>query len=203
MKVGHLCLTLCDPTDLYSPRNSPGQILEWVAFPFSRGSSQTQGWNPGLTHWGQILYQLSHQGSPRILEWVAYPSSGGPSRPSNQTEVSCIAARFLPAKLPCLSNLLTKATSTVIWGEPTRVRNPAECLANSFSPNSLQQFYIIGLALLPASFPSMGCCTLLIPFQEQGSPYTCSSRFFHGRPALSSSVKVLTSAGHGADWEGK
>ena len=159
--------------------------------------------NPGLPHCRQILYCLNHQGSPRILEWVAYPSSGGPSRPSNQTEVSCIAARFLPAKLPCLSNLLTKATSTVIWGEPTRVRNPAECLANSFSPNSLQQFYIIGLALLPASFPSMGCCTLLIPFQEQGSPYTCSSRFFHGRPALSSSVKVLTSAGHGADWEGK
>ena len=28
------------PHGLYSPRNSPGQILEWVPFPFSRGSSQ-------------------------------------------------------------------------------------------------------------------------------------------------------------------
>ena len=28
------------PHGLYSPWNSPGQILEWVAFPFSRGSSQ-------------------------------------------------------------------------------------------------------------------------------------------------------------------
>ena len=28
--------------------------------------------NPGLPHCWQILYCLSHQGSPRILEWVAY-----------------------------------------------------------------------------------------------------------------------------------
>ena len=44
------------------------RILEWVAFPFP-----TQGSNPGLPHCRQILYQLSHKGSPRILEWVAYP----------------------------------------------------------------------------------------------------------------------------------
>ena len=35
----------------------------------------TQGLNPGLPHCRQILYQLSHKGSPRILEWVAYPFS--------------------------------------------------------------------------------------------------------------------------------
>ena len=29
--------------------------------------------NPGLLHCRQILYRLSHQGSPRILEWLAYP----------------------------------------------------------------------------------------------------------------------------------
>jgi len=45
-------------------------ILEWVAFPFSRGIFLTQGSNPGLPHCGQILYQLSHKGSPRILEWA-------------------------------------------------------------------------------------------------------------------------------------
>ena len=36
------------------------QILEWVAIPFSRGSSY-QGWNPGLPHCGRILYHLSHR----------------------------------------------------------------------------------------------------------------------------------------------
>ena len=43
--VAQLCLTLCDLTD-YSPPGSSvhgilqARILEWVAFPFSRGSSQ-------------------------------------------------------------------------------------------------------------------------------------------------------------------
>ena len=36
------------------------RILEWVAFPFSRGS------NPGLQHCRWILYQLSYQGSPGL-----------------------------------------------------------------------------------------------------------------------------------------
>ena len=40
------------------------RTLEWVAFPFSRGIFPKQGLNPGLPHCGQILYQLSHQGSP-------------------------------------------------------------------------------------------------------------------------------------------
>ena len=48
------------------------RILEWVAFPFTRGSSQprdqTQGSNPGLAHCRRILYQLSHKGSPNIWE---------------------------------------------------------------------------------------------------------------------------------------
>ena len=38
-------------------------ILEWVAIPFSRVSSQTQELNLGLLHHRQILYQLSYQGS--------------------------------------------------------------------------------------------------------------------------------------------
>ena len=94
VKVAQLCLTLCDPHGLYSQWNSPGQntavgsrsLLQWI-FP-------TQGWNPGLPHCRRILYQLSHQGSPRILEWVAYLFSSGSSRPRNWTGVSCIAGGF-------------------------------------------------------------------------------------------------------------
>jgi len=41
------------------------RILEWVAIPFSRKEIfPTQGSNPGLPHSRQILYWLSHQGSP-------------------------------------------------------------------------------------------------------------------------------------------
>ena len=48
-----------------------------------QGIFPTQGSNPGLPHCRQILYQLSHKGSPRILEWVAYPFSSRSSQPRN------------------------------------------------------------------------------------------------------------------------
>ena len=54
----------------------------------------TQQSNWGLLHCRQILYHLSHQGSPRILEWVAYPFSSGTLQSRNQTGVSSIAGRF-------------------------------------------------------------------------------------------------------------
>ena len=50
--------------------------------------------NPGLLRFRWILYQLSHQGSPRIMEWVAFLFSRGSSRPRYGTRVSCIAGRF-------------------------------------------------------------------------------------------------------------
>ena len=59
-----------------------------------QGIFLTQGLNPGLPYCRQILYQLSHQGSPRILEWVAYPCSIGSSGPRNRTRVSYIAGGF-------------------------------------------------------------------------------------------------------------
>ena len=59
-----------------------------------RGIYPTQGLNPGLLHCRQILYTLSHQGSPWILEWVAYAFSMGSSQPRDQTHVSCITGGF-------------------------------------------------------------------------------------------------------------
>ena len=47
--VAKSCLTLCDPMDYSSPGPSvhgifQARILEWVAFPFSRASSQPRDW---------------------------------------------------------------------------------------------------------------------------------------------------------------
>ena len=42
-------------------------ILEWDAVSFSRGIFPTQGSNPNLLHCRQILYHLSHQGSPNNI----------------------------------------------------------------------------------------------------------------------------------------
>ena len=86
--------TLCDPIDSTVHGILQARMLEWVAFPFSKGIFPTQGSNPGLPHCRQIVYQLSHKGSPRILEWVAYTISSRSSWPRNQTGVSCIAGRF-------------------------------------------------------------------------------------------------------------
>ena len=45
VKVTQSCLTLCDPMNYTLHRILQARILEWVAFPFSRGSSQPK---PGI-----------------------------------------------------------------------------------------------------------------------------------------------------------
>ena len=67
------------PHGLYSPWNSPGQNTGVGSLSLLQGIFPTQGLNPGLLHCRQILYQLSHKGSPRILECVAYAFSSGSS----------------------------------------------------------------------------------------------------------------------------
>ena len=44
MKVAQSCLTVCDPMDSTVRGILQARILEWVAFPFSRGSSQPRDW---------------------------------------------------------------------------------------------------------------------------------------------------------------
>jgi len=82
------------PQGLYNPWNSPARILEVGSLCFLQAIFPTQGWNPGLPHCRRILYQLSHEGSPRTPEWVAFPFSRGSLQPRNWTGVSCIAGRF-------------------------------------------------------------------------------------------------------------
>ena len=87
VQVAQSCPTFCNPVDYTVHGILQARILEWVAFPFSKGSSQPRDLTQGLPHYGQIPYQLSHKGSPRTLEWVAYPFSSGSSWPRNWTGV--------------------------------------------------------------------------------------------------------------------
>ena len=50
------------------------RILEWVAYPFSSGSSRPRNPTRGLLHCRRILYQLSYQGSP--TEYLVESESG-------------------------------------------------------------------------------------------------------------------------------
>ena len=56
------------PHGLYSPRNSLGQNTGVGSLSLLQGIFPTQGSNPGLPHCRQILYQLSHRGSPEKAE---------------------------------------------------------------------------------------------------------------------------------------
>ena len=79
---------------LYSLWNSLGQNTGVGSLFLLQGIFPTQGCSPRLPHCRQILYQLSHKGSPRKREWLAYSFSSKSPQPRNQTRVSCIAGWF-------------------------------------------------------------------------------------------------------------
>ena len=65
----HLCLTLCDPMGCNLPGSSvhgilQARILEWVAMPSSRGSSQPRDRTHVSCIGRWVLHPLSHLGSP-------------------------------------------------------------------------------------------------------------------------------------------
>ena len=125
-----------------------------------QGVFPTQGLNPGLPHCRWILYQLSHQGSPRILEWVGYLLSSGSSRPRNWTGISCIAGGFF--------------TSWAIREAPFEVK------AASFLRCPCAQR---GLC-----FPSVSVALMLMRMLTQGSHVEfcwCRKYAFHAQAGLS------------------
>ena len=67
--VAQLCLILCDPMDceaqgLLCPWNSPGKNTGVGCHSLLQGIFPSQGSSLGLRHYRQILYCLTHQGSP-------------------------------------------------------------------------------------------------------------------------------------------
>ena len=97
--VAQLFLTLCDAMDCSLPGSSvhgysPGKDTGVGCHALLQGIFPTQWLNPDLLHCRQILYCLSHLGSPRILEWLAYPFSRGTFRTRNRTRISFIAGGF-------------------------------------------------------------------------------------------------------------
>ena len=115
------------PHELYSPWNSPGQNTGVGSWSRLQGIFPIQGSNPGLPHCRWILYQLSHQGSPRILQWIACPLSRGSSQPRNWTRVSCIAGGFFTSELPGYS---FKTYMLSLWERWLKKQNRKKALGN-------------------------------------------------------------------------
>ena len=80
MEVVQSCLTLCDTRDFSPPGSSvhgdsPGKNTGVGCHFLLQGIFLSQGSNLGLLHYRQILYHLSHQGSPyTLLVVVSLPS---------------------------------------------------------------------------------------------------------------------------------
>ena len=130
--VAQSCLTLCDPVDCSLPGFSvhgilQARILEWVAIPFSRGSS-----NPGIEPRSPAVagrfFTTEPPGKPRkstipqslcnsmdssppgssvhgilqarMLEWVAIAFSRGSSNPGIELRSPSLQADSLPSEPP-------------------------------------------------------------------------------------------------------
>ena len=103
------------PARLLCPWDSPDKNTGVGCHTLLQEIFPTQRSNPGLPHCRHILYQLSHQGSPRILEWVAYPFPSGTSQPRDQTQVSRITCRFFTSSA-------TREAHIVIGGEEIQIQ---------------------------------------------------------------------------------
>ena len=77
VKVAQSCSTFCDPIEYTVHGISQGRILEWVAFPFSRGSSQPRDWTQVshiagriFTSWATGKPKNTGVGSLSLLQWI-------------------------------------------------------------------------------------------------------------------------------------
>ena len=85
VKVAQSRLTLCDPMDYTVRGILQARILEWVAFPFSRGSSQPRDWT-----------QVSHIGGGFLTSWATREAPlitllGSPKWGKQETALSVLA----------------------------------------------------------------------------------------------------------------
>ena len=77
--VTQQCLNLCNLMDCSLPGSSVNgdsscKNTRVGCQPLLQGIFPTQGWNPDLLHCRQILYHLSHQGSPKCSLSVMFNS---------------------------------------------------------------------------------------------------------------------------------
>ena len=78
--------------------DSPGKNTGVGCHALLQGIFPTQGSNEGLPHCRQILYHLSHQGSPRIQEWVTHPSPENRPDPGIKPRSSALQGNSLPTE---------------------------------------------------------------------------------------------------------
>ena len=91
VKATQLCPTLCNPMDCTVHGVLQARILEWVAFPFSRRSSQPRDWTLVSHIAGGFFTSWTTGEALEYWSGLAYPFFSRSSWPRNRTRVSCIA----------------------------------------------------------------------------------------------------------------
>ena len=152
-------LTLCDPMVYTVHGILQARILEWVAFSFSRGSSQPRDLAQ-VSHiaGGFFLYQLSHRGSQGILKWVVDPFSHRLSDPGFEPWFSVLQADSLPTEL---SEKHFTSISSVQFNHSV--------MSDSLWPQGLQY------ARLPCPSPTSRACSNSFPSRQWWNPTISSS----------------------------
>ena len=110
MKVTQSCLTLCDPMDCTVPEIFQARILEWVALPFCRGSSQPKDRTQVSCITGGFFTNREPQGKPKNtgVGNLALLQRIFPTQEANQGPLHCrqilyqLSFRETKSKIQCL-----------------------------------------------------------------------------------------------------
>ena len=94
VKVTQARPALCNPMDHTICGILQARILEWVAFPFSRGSSQPRGQNQISSIADRFFYQLSHREAQEYWSGQPFPSPVDIPDPGIEPGVSFITGGF-------------------------------------------------------------------------------------------------------------
>ena len=149
--VTQWCLTLYDPMDCSPPGssvhgNSPGRNTRVDCHALLQGIFLTQGSNPGLLHYRQIIYCLSHQGGPRILEWGSLSLFQGifPTQELNRGLLQ-LQVDSLPAELPgcvCMCKLSLRRLEGIIMDLQRRAVNRTSCGLGMLCASAVHWAYV-------------------------------------------------------------
>ena len=146
IKVTQSCPTLCDLMDYTVHGILHARILEWVAFPISRGSSQPRDWT-----------QVSHIAGGFFTSWATREALGVPSKKNLKWKFRFSSIQFSSAQ--SLSRVRLFATPR------TAARQASLSITNSWSLFKLMSIESVmpcnhfilccPLLLLPSIFPSI------------------------------------------------
>ena len=104
VKVTQSCLTLCNPMECTVHGTLQAWILEWVAFPFSRGSSQPRDWTQVSRIAGRFFTSWDKREAPMI--WLNSNKSHGTIKRGRIRNQGVYAVLSTTLPVTCLASLL-------------------------------------------------------------------------------------------------